>query len=771
MTDDAMSNERHETEPTTPAVTQGDGKTQQDDTKSIDSDDDLYTATWKRAPFAEVDGDPRAFYNYDPFVFSGELAQASSPIAQLIAQLPKDLQVTQAKELYEIFLSEDTTELLKLNGHTQLRTAIMHIANTNMVKVIYGMGVTSPSALEGGEAQQFIRAFTGEASSPGAPPQVLSFPVADITHESVPSVTHEDTVALLDKANDKGNKELWPIANSAKIDMEATLSKIVPIPAYLVYDGFNGDIQVLDLYERVLNVEVDRLHGMYGHLRAFLRSCMLTHSSSKRPKPSVPPALFMKTPSPEDREWAALRFQQLTQRAAPAGQPLTTPPLPPPSAAQTPIVPDLPASWQNLFKEIFAQQANMLLSSVKATPSSTTGDEKKDETADASNNYGLAKPELDQMLRMCGKPVTGGAELLPQWIKDTAEAKLSKAFKLNIIRSHIQDSRFYPDVDVPLTTPVLEMILKRAWSGKDGATATYTNAAEGLSPFMCMDLDDEQVAQVNAASDALHLASHISVEDIKKSKKQLMAVVPDNNEDFLLLLRRFAKANDGIYTESSPNFIAMNSIPSALSQFKGAARKAITHQTRATILWIMLIQCRHFANGNTTITAEFESMQAALIAKNTSAIFHNEVPAALLAIPGAAKRKLDEVHQHYNHQGGDRVGSKAIPPNSTGSGDNPRGPNRNAWHPKLKAALEGPLVKAGHPKFTDIMNYCGKYSEAIFKKDGKMCTSNAYLGKCNLGEKCRRSHALPSDQQVATILQQLDKFISEPEGLTKSTKG
>ena len=58
----------------------------------------------------------------------------------------------------------------------------------------------------------------------------------------------------------------------------------------------------------------------------------------------------------------------------------------------------------------------------------------------------------------------------------------------------------------------------------------------------------------------------------------------------------------------------------------------------------------------------------------------------------------------------------------------PRVANTSNWHPKLKAALLGPLKTAGNLTFTKIMNYCKKDGYNISPKGSPVCTPNAFFG-------------------------------------------
>ena len=58
----------------------------------------------------------------------------------------------------------------------------------------------------------------------------------------------------------------------------------------------------------------------------------------------------------------------------------------------------------------------------------------------------------------------------------------------------------------------------------------------------------------------------------------------------------------------------------------------------------------------------------------------------------------------------------------------PRVANPNNWHPKLKAALEGPLKEAQNPTLTEIMEFCTKYAYSVVPKGSPICAPNYLFG-------------------------------------------
>ena len=60
------------------------------------------------------------------------------------------------------------------------------------------------------------------------------------------------------------------------------------------------------------------------------------------------------------------------------------------------------------------------------------------------------------------------------------------------------------------------MIMKRSWTGKDeNITPPYLlRAMEGLSPFLMLDLNEDQVATLNSEEDLISSVSVVSMADL-----------------------------------------------------------------------------------------------------------------------------------------------------------------------------------------------------------------------------------------------------------------
>ena len=72
------------------------------------------------------------------------------------------------------------------------------------------------------------------------------------------------------------------------------------------------------------------------------------------------------------------------------------------------------------------------------------------------------------------------------------------------------------------------MIMKRAWTGKDGNAncPLAVHTMEGLSPFTMLDLNEDEVARLNHESDLLTSASMVRVDGLRNNRKNARSVSP-----------------------------------------------------------------------------------------------------------------------------------------------------------------------------------------------------------------------------------------------------
>ena len=143
---------------------------------------------------------------------------------------------------------------------------------------------------------------------------------------------------------------------------------------------------------------------------------------------------------------------------------------------------------------------------------------------------------------------------LPFWMQYCAEKGTSDPYKMTIIQKAIMENFYYDNADVLLTPPLLKMIMKRLWTGRDGniTLPSLVHAMEGLSPFTMLDLDEDQVALLNDEEDLINSASLVSVNDLRAQQKKMNTSVPVDATEFLTMINRYANLIYAVFSETCP---------------------------------------------------------------------------------------------------------------------------------------------------------------------------------------------------------------------------
>ena len=655
-------------------------------------------------------------------------------IGHSIAETPIDTQRQIAIDFFT-FLKSENKQLSQMNADNVPRTCVIGIPGSSLVKIVYGAGLGVSGIGQQSPIDSKLLVLHGDGGLDIGTPRPLVLPLESLEENEVASMTQEQFTETLTV---KGADFQHPLLASTRVVERKVMLQVAPIPTYLIYDGLNKDLNAALILERVMSIDNANI-DMFTHLQNFLRACLTSHTQNQN-KPFTAQEHFIAPPVNQARLWASEKFSKLFPVLIPARAAENTPPADNNAALATILAQILPLQQQVL--EMQQNRTNRNHRDI--------GEEKKDD--DSSITLGMSNQELSSTLIMCGKDPRDHHSLLPQWFQDCAEKGMTESFRLRIIRKHIMLHYKYDDADIPITATLLKNINKRNWLGKDGniKRPSLLNASEGLSPFIVLDLDEDEVAKINDTEDALTRASAVTMQDIANLKKKLTPKIPPTADKFMLLLKRFANLLFALFSEDCPFFLCVVKIINALKEFSRVARDSMTAMTKASILWIILLQSRNFALGDDTILAEFTAMHSNLASKQGN-IFHSEVPHALIMPTNdTAKTKR-----------------KQPPPDQDGEKQEAKKPrkNLNNWHPLLKSKLAGPISKAGNPTYTSIMQYVDKDPNDVISDRSSWCTPNAFFGKCFLGEKCRRQHKIVTDTQADKILVMMEKLIEKPEDL------
>lgn len=731
--------------------------TQEEEVERLSSDGEEEreeTPTRETNPFSEVDGDVETMPDFTPIYYADELPEPEGTAAKQIAKRDKGRQVVDAQHLYQV-LKDPLGNKVLLNADKVIRTALISVPQTNMVRVVYGLSVKLGEFLRYRTKDDFL-GLTGDCEDGTGTPTPIKLPSTAQELQAMKSMTHTQAMEML---KSKGQNYRWPLIKNKDVKTAVECMQIAPIPAYLVHDGFLRDLNAMDVYERILGMPKSvRKFEVMRHCRAFLRSCVQDHTSQAN-KPYMDMAIVFAQPSKDMRLWATSRTTELVPSITPT---VATPP---------------PQGTAPTVGTVFTAEdiANIIKAAIIASPTAgtnttavtTTHEEKKE---DDTSLYGLSNTDIEMMLEKCGHDKDADRRLLPKWVRLVSEKKMSKEAKFRVIRQQLTENPAYDDAEIPLTIPLMETILGMKWLAKDDVNnPSYDGATEGLTPFMVMELNSDEVAAINADAQAMSQATVITVADLTKLGKanSRKARVPESGEDFLCLLKCFANLLTGIFGPSCPLFLAVKSVITALREYSKATRAAMSMNTKAAILWVTLLQCRKFALHELGIRHDFQHMQSCLSAKTR--IEHVDVPMELVlnSSKGGAEKRKAELDISGAKEPAEKKGKlDPVAKEKDKQGEHDK-KNPNVWHPKLKEKLEGPLQRAKYPSFSAILTYCGADKDELFSKNHDVCTPNTYFGRCHHKEKCKKKHIKPTDDQVTIILRATEKFIRDPEGIHK----
>jgi hypothetical protein len=679
-----------------------------------------------------MDAQPR-----NNIIYSGTLPGPVGNIATVIHSVPIDQQKQQFLDFYT-FLSDDTSVLLQLNADKAYRVCLVGLPASSKVRIVHCMGLGSSAIGMTSPVDNNLLLLTGDGGIDIGTPIPLMLDTTVRSKQETFSMTEAQFFTQLES---QGANYTWPLrrrSEAANSNTTTTIMQVAPIPAFLVMDGFTQDLDAADVYERILSLD-DHEGEAFTHTKNFLLACLTSHNQGDN-SPSIPQDILLTPPPAAARQWAISTFR----RTFPT---LQTPVDAPPGGGQNNANMDIAALLAQLLPQALGNNRQAIQ------------EEKKDDD-NAPHLMGMSKREMESTLQMCGLNATANPTLLPEWFQQCAEKGMTESYKLVIIRGQIMSNFKFEDAEVPLTTALLKVAAKRNWTGKEANInrPSLTNATEGLSLFLLLDLNEDEVAALNDDEAAVDLASVVRPDDIKALKQKFIAKVPTDQEKFMLLLERYANLLFALFTDECPFYKCVLRVIRSLKEYSRNARARLSLTTKASILWVIHKQSRRFAIGEVTVLEEFSHMHSQLQAK-VSAYSHAETPKELIdnsKTEKPEKRKLeDKVPQPP--PGDNKRAKPRVPP----SGGN----NSNRWHQRLREVLGTPLRTAGYPTFLAVMKYCNANPEEVYSRWSNKCAPNAFFGRCTLGMACRKDHSFPSETEVDKIIEITKKLQENPSGI------
>ena len=761
---------------------------------------------------------------------------------------------------------------------------------TREVRVIYGLGAlpTDEEKWKDSPIIDNVLALHGEALAEIAPPEIMILPDTMLLEDKV-KAPQEDAFEMERLADDPKAMRRTYFFRSNEVATTHPLMKAYPIPAYLVYDGFEADIKLLTVYERVQHALLDphcKCKEALRDILIFVRACY-TSSTQKDTKPRLAVDEFVVPTHVDALRWRHTRIDTLfpggesddeeqeptelqpssppsiarntggtppspsslesTTRHDPGSAPSPSPPSSPHSSTTTAksstratagapttavtlsTAPTTPASKSRKSTLGFTAAATRAWTTPKrastpratstATPSTITADPTlttgvsgnvtmsesalirlvreiqkssaatavrggtADTTAEGSDDsddettaarpkacLGLDKAVFQKLLLMCGL-TPAAVEHLPKLWERIHSKGLTKIDKADIIRATLDAEVHFPGNKVPQLQALITMIRERNFEGETNSSS-LSAATKGLTPFALPSLTDQEIDAQNDLAIALAQATATTVKDVNATKST--ATAPRTLDGLVRQLKRYGNLLFAIFGDLCPLFLQIIQMVRILEDYGDVARASVSQCTIASILWVLLLQSRHFARGRMkgplALLPEFQQMMSNLSMRLP--IAHGDVPPALY------KSSYD----------GSGAGTKRP---FGGDGDDKgdkRDRDRDAKKRRLANKLlrnydtdraevySGEMKKAMKPIFAldfrpSVFNICkaAKVSLAdLFPKHPNLCVKAQVYGACD--SKCRYEHKKLAADEITAAIGKLQPAFDNPRAIKGNKK-
>ena len=592
--------------------------------------------------------------------------------------------------------------------------------------------------------------------------------------------------------------------SSSKVNTFAELPKLVPVPAYLVYDGIARDIDAVLLYERLVcaaNDEECYCREALKEAMQFLRA-FLTSTNNKDKDISLALESIIAPPTPDSILWRDMRMHQtfphlVFDAAAPMATPTTPTPrdedpataaLPPrattapPSRPPPPEVPPSTPRTIQMTEESLFRMFDRFQQHRRTTRGLTADDDDNDDNSTTANTATDNKLGLDdlvysKLLTMCGLTLSEREEV-PKFWSQLRRKSLSKNDRADIIRAVFSDNLHYRGRRIPLLPSLIHMFRDRTFEG-DGTSASLTSATKGLSPFAVPSLSEVEVEAFIDHASALASATSTSLADV--TEKTLKAKAPDSFQGCIMQLQTFGNVLVNGFGEMCPLFLALDRLIAEMEECSDLERRAYSKQSYAAILWIVMKQSRVFAAGKmsspTTVIPAFEVMLNNIITRMP--ISHGAVPPQLYASTtpttggqhngtgngskgsngGGIKRDREDKlagREDEHKQRRTKFGEILRPYQAERS---------DIFHPKMREAMAAFNQLKRKPTVRQLCIAAGASATQLFPAFPSICVRAQLYGACD--KKCQHQHTKLPDKAIEDAIKVLQPAISNPSKVTK----
>ena len=699
------------------------------------------------------------------FYWDGNMPMPSGIISSEFAKSPVETQLKQTNELAEFLMKNHTDNFNQLNSDKTLIPFIIHSPRHHRcVRLIYGLATgfvingIKPTPLEDN-----ILALQGEYIPNNQSPQVVTLSYDTLSRISVKLPTMENFQNELGKRENE-KKNYWSEARNLPLERDVFFA--VPIPAYIAYDAFECNFQTNLLFERIrYHQEMDDYNYWAPLAKDFLMAGKAKHVAARREQTlRIHINQFTGYPLPDALKWKEQRLAFLFPTIFGPGSCPQQENIPPATNIQAPqnnknLTPNTIAA---IIKALRQEDNLAIPTNYTSSATATKSSDESSEKSNPAHKVGLATSAFNKLMTMCSlKP--GQEDEIPQLWKDLADKELQKNDRQSIVIDALTSKAIYDDVRVPPLLTIITMIHSRNFEGSD-TSSSLTSTARGLSPFAVPLITDSKVKECNEHHQALQDATLTTVQDLQQ--KKLVASAPSLFDKMIKQLKIYANLLFCIFDDSCPLLQQVKEDITNLNLYSPQAKASTTPKTRASILWITMLQSRHFAAGKMDgpkgVLAAFTHMSNNI--KTLSLVEHGDVPPSLYNPTPSTKTVTFNLPPSTSNQ------NKRHADNNYHSNNNKRA-NRGLtkeevkafYHPIIKEAFRPLADLKPCPYISTICKAANIASGDLFPNHPKLCLKAQLWGTCK--PNCEHEHKKVSDNKAKEMINKVQSVLNDPSSL------
>ena len=696
--------------------------------------------------------------NYAPS-YRKETDSFPAPTGLFGRQIANDKSVATQKEEAEKLLTymESTPRTYDDLASTGLPfPMLIKVPNTHFVRFISGLAPLSKDPFAAPDPMHGeLFAILQDIDRADQSAQVIRLPKTALKLQNVMLPTDPQWFEKISKKDDATDGKMW-FREAAVKDNTESMAMVCPCLPLWAYDAFTTNVPAHELWERVYTADDTECENVRNYVLNWLKAVHTSHNATNVRKVDIDSRYFMERPGATSTEWVRKRVSTLYPTV---GVGSTTTP------------------GTNGQGQIGTNNALAILAQALAgqTNSQTQQGQPQAAVASTTANYdkfGMSDGDVDRMCILCGlKPGQGAG--LPQWFAKLNEKGSTKDGQRTLLRKMLGEHLKYEEHPIPCTPAVLDMIIKKAFTG-DGDYQTTTGVMKGLSPFLFAPQTAEDIAEATTYARAVAKSTATTVEDLQKLSKKAKA--PQTITMLISLLKTFANVLEKLLSPGCPLLIRLVKdaiVP--LVQLSPIARQVFSRESIAAIAWAVYHQAMFFAQGDmvgkTPLTSEWVQMTNAVKGGGRS-LENYSIPTALAnrapptsPIKESREAADDDADQDGGAKGKGRKKAKKVKGNEKDTEEG-KGPGKRTMeiNPIIKAKITPVL-----PEFLNIKKLCTLCDVEQRNLFGKnICSFAALKGHCPFW-KCRSSHdgALVDDELAEKVVNLLQPFLRNPGQLTE----